>query len=79
MKPKRVWKAFFQSSGENATSRVLGLRLSDSRCPGGGGLRVSLKISNKLYTLSPEKTTSSAAGDERRETKLKTEARAPKG
>lgn len=55
MKPKRVWKAFFQSSGENATSRVLGLRLSDSRCPGGGGLRVSLKISNRLYTLSPEK------------------------
>lgn len=78
MKPKLVWKDFFQSSGENATSRVLAVRLSDSWWPE-GGLRVFLKISNTLYTLSPEKTTSSAAGDQRRETKLKTEARAPKG
>lgn len=53
MKPKRVWKAFFQSSGENATSRVLGLRLSDSRCPGGGGVASFFKnIKQALHPFS---------------------------
>lgn len=75
MKPKLVGKDSFQSSGENATSRVLGSD-SDSATHsgprgGGGGRRVSLKIVKPLCNLSHEKTMSWAARDELRETKLR--------
>lgn len=57
MKPKLVLKDSFQSSGENATSRGLGLR-RDSQWPeegGGRGPRASLKITPPLHPLFRKK------------------------
>lgn len=74
MKPKLVGKDSFQSSGENATSRVLGSDYDSATHSGprwGGRRRVFLKIVKPLCTLFHEKTMSWAARDELRETKLR--------